>query len=203
MADREKPLSKVLVESFYHIGTQFPWGFSLSKSQINPQDNDLIRLEIERTRGTFVIGLIASVIGLRIYAGLGNVSLIFGVLLFYWGLYVFLTVIGISTDLYARKTCDQFLRLGHLFFNFASIVVAVIVTLIFLVWIGFLTVIQWNFSTVGKCVIVFYAVPQFLNVLEQARHKKLMEYVKNTWANWVKIIILTLPLLVLDLFVKV
>ena len=101
------------------------WTAPLSTSVVTP-------LERERVRATLVLGLIAAILGLRLwehalpepFAWVPTAS---GVLLLYWLIYVGAAAYGVSEDLFGRGFCGWALWFAHQSFKFAMVVTAIMV----------------------------------------------------------------------------
>lgn len=161
-------------------------------------------LEKEKVRATLVIGLIASVIALRLYvpeATTPKVSLIFGVLLIYWFLYAFLTAYAISgTE--GSKLANGLLWLGDLSFRFALYVLgAGIATLIILETSGWIVVVEWNYLTVWFATMIGYSAPEITHLLRRlSSWKQFSDYFRSHLKEWALTWIMSLPLLVVHFY---
>jgi hypothetical protein len=164
--------------------------------------------EKERLRATLVIGLIASIVALRFYlpeATTPRVSLIFGVLLAYWFLYVLFTAYGISVTENV-KWSKRLRRLGDLFFSFAFyFVVSGVLLGILMEKFGVLIVLEWNYFTIWSLSFIAFLAPEILAFLKQLWNwKRFPAYVKANWRvvikRWLLFFLMSLPLLALQFY---
>jgi hypothetical protein len=164
--------------------------------------------EKERLRATLVIGLIASIIALRLYlpeATTPRVSLIFGVLLTYWFLYVAFTAYGIS-ETQNVKWSNRLHRLGDLFFHFAFyIVVTGVVVGVLMEKSRILVVLEWNYLTVWSFSFVAFLAPEALGFLKQLWNwRGFLDNVRSNWKmvgkRWLLFLLMSSPLLALQFY---
>lgn len=178
-------------------------------------------LERERVRATLVLGLMATIIGLRLFQTLPYewLSKIFVVLLLYWALYAIGTAYGISVDIYGSKEsmfCQGALAFGHLSFRFALTVT--ILTILFVALDGvsafFATLAgwgvhliqQWRFSLIGAIALSWHISMTF-HELERISPpdrilptlKEIRDYVRRKWVEWIETVLLASMLFMLDL----
>jgi hypothetical protein len=162
----------------------------------------------ERLRATLVIGLIASIIGLRLYipeATTPRVSLIFGVLLTYWFLYAILTAYGIS-ETENVKLSNRLRFLGDLSFHSAAyVVLGGVLVLVFMEKSGILRVLEWNYFTVWSSMIIAYLAPQITRFLWQLKSwRQFPDQVRSNWRavleRWILFFIMSSPLLLLQFY---
>jgi hypothetical protein len=162
----------------------------------------------EELRATLVIGLIASIIGLRLYvqeATTPRISLIFGVLLTYWFLYVALTAYGIS-ETQNVKWSKRLCGLGGLFFRFAFyFVVTGVVLGIIMEKFGILIVLEWNYFTVWCFSLIAFVAPEILGFLKQLwSWRRFPDHVKSNWRavvkRWFLFFFMGSPLLLLQFY---
>jgi hypothetical protein len=167
-----------------------------------------LSIDKEQLRATLVIGLIASIIALQLYASevtTPRVSLIFGVLLTYWFLYAVFTAYGIS-QAQNVKWSNRLRRLGDLFFNFALyFVVAGVVIAIVAEKFGILKVLRWDYSTVFWFSFIAFLAPQIMRFLEELwSWRTFLAHVKSNWRavlnRWALFLIMSSPLVVLYLY---
>lgn len=165
----------------------------------------------ERLRATLVIGLIASIIGLRLYvpeATTPRVSLIFGVLITYWFLYAILTAYGIS-ETENVKWSNRLRSLGDLSFHFAAyVVLGGVLVLVIMEKFGLLKVLQWNYFTVWSSMIIAYFVPQITGFLKQIRSwRQFPDRVRSNGRpvleRWILFFIMSSPLLLLQFYARI
>ena len=162
----------------------------------------------ERLRATLVIGLIASIIGLRLYipeATTPRVSLIFGVLLTYWFLYAIFTAYGIS-ETENVKLSNRLRFLGDLSFHTAAyVVIGGVLVLIIMEKSGILRVLEWNYFTVWGSTIIAFLAPETAGFLKQLKGwKQFPDRVKSNWRGalkrWLLFFIMSSPLLLLQFY---
>jgi hypothetical protein len=158
-------------------------------------------LQKEQLRATLVVGLIASVIALKVYVPDTTslkVSLLAGVLLLYWFLYAMFTAYGISGD-EEDKTANQLLWIGRVSFYFALYVGVVgVLLLIFMEKIGFLVVLEWSYYTVWASTMLAYFAVELSHLVQEAfRTRQIMPYVRRQCKGWLVTTIISLPLLVI------
>lgn len=162
----------------------------------------------ERLRATLVIGLIATIIALRLYipeATTPRVSLIFGVTLTYWFLYGIFTAYGIS-ETKNVKWSKRLRWLGDLSFNFAPyVVIGGVLVLITMEKFGILRVLEWNYFTVWGSTIIAFLTLETMGFLKQLKSwKQFPDRVKSDWRTvlkrWILFFIMSSPLLLLQFY---
>ena len=118
-------------------------------------------LERERVRATLVLGLIAAILGLRLwehalpepFAWVPTAS---GVLLLYWSLYVGAAAYGVSEDLFGRGFCGWALWFAHQSFKFAIVVTAIMVAWILMPFVR----IAWSYQVAAILTSVTLALSE-------------------------------------------
>jgi hypothetical protein len=158
-------------------------------------------LQREQLRATLVVGLVASVIALKLYLPetfSPKVSLLAGVLLLYWFLYAVFTAYGIPEN-EEDKTSNWLVWAGRLSFRFGLYAGVIGVLLfIFLEKIGFLVVLEWSYYTVWAFTIVTYFGVELSHLVQEAfRTRHVMPYVRREWRGWLVTLVISLPLLVI------
>ncbi len=154
------------------------------------------RISGEKLRATLVVGLVASIIAFKLYspsAWSQQVSLLAGTVLVYWFLYMILTAYGCSDE------SGRLLRAGELTFVFGGIVAASLLVWIFWSLTGAVVVSEWSYRTVWVLTMALFLAAFVRKIIGALWRRQTIKYMKEYWATWLFIMVLSIPLLLLAL----